>query len=96
MKINFTGRNIEITNAIQQLITDKFDRIKEHYNHSITKTEVILSVEKLVNAAEINIHIAGEEINAHAQSDDMYKAIDMMIRKLDRQLMKHKEKMSDH
>jgi putative sigma-54 modulation protein len=56
---------------------------------------VILSVEKLRQKAESTIHITGGEIYAEAESEDLYAAIDMLTDKLDRQLIKQKEKISD-
>jgi putative sigma-54 modulation protein len=96
MKINFTGHDIEVSEALKNLIEKKFQRIERHFNHNITSANVILSVQKLQHKAEINLLIAGAEINAHAVNEDMYKAIDSMLARLNKQLMKHKEKMSDH
>jgi putative sigma-54 modulation protein len=96
MQINFTGHDIEITDALRNLIKKKFSRTEKHFNHNITSANVILSVQKLNNIAEMNIHIAGAEINARAEAADMYKSIDQMMNKLDRQINKHKERMTDH
>lgn len=96
MKITFTGHEIEVTSALQNLITKKYERIANHFNHPIISTNVILSSQKLNHTAEIIVNIKGSNINAKASCDDMYKAIDQMIEKLDRQLIKHKEKMSNH
>lgn len=96
MKINFTGHEIEITEALRSLITKKFDRIASHFNHPMTNANVILSAQKLNHVAEITVNIKGLQINAKASSDDMYKAIDQMIQKLDKQLIKHKEKITSH
>jgi len=96
MQINYSGHDVEVTDALKNLIEKKFERIKRHFNHPITRVDVILSVQKLEQKAEINLHISGYEINAHAQDEDMYKAIDQMMLKLDTQLKKHKEKMTSH
>lgn len=96
MKLTFTGHDIEVTSALQNLITKKYDRIAKHFNHPITSTNVILNTQKLNHTAEIIVGIKGMQITAKATCDDMYKAIDQMIEKLDRQLIKHKEKMIHH
>ena len=96
MKINFTGHEIEVTSALQNLITKKYERIASHFNHPITGADVILSTQKLNHTAEITVNIKGMRINAKSTCEDMYKAIDQMIEKLDRQLIKHKEKMTNH
>lgn len=96
MKINFTGHDMEITPALRQLVEKKFQRIERHFNHNIINANVILSVQKLNNIAEITILVKGAEINAKAEDEDMYKAIDKMINKLNRQIMKLKDKMVGH
>jgi len=96
MNINFTGHDVEITPALRQLIEKKFERIERHFNHNIINANVILSVQKLNHTAEITILVKGAEINAKAEDEDMYKAIDQMVQKLNRQVMKLKEKMTDH
>jgi putative sigma-54 modulation protein len=94
--IHFTGHSIEITPALQSLIEKKFQRIERHFNHPITNVSIILSVQKLLHTAEVTLHVKLAEINAKATEGDMYKAIDLMLQKLDRQLIKHKQKMTDH
>ena len=96
MQLHFTGHDIEVSDALRQLIESKFKKITRHFNHTISRADVILGVQKLVNSAEITVHITGAQIHAHAKENDMYKAIDQMIAKLDKQLIKYKEKMSDH
>ena len=73
----------------------KIERLQRH-SEQITKTEVTLVVEKLIQKAEATIHVAGADIFANAASEDMYAAIDLLADKLDRQLIKHKEKSRDH
>lgn len=96
MKISFTGQGIEVTAALENLITKKYDRVATHFNHPILGVNVILTTQKLNHTAEITVNIKGMQINAKATCEDMYKAIDQMIHKLDKQLIKHKEKMTNH
>lgn len=90
--MNYAGHNIEVTDALKNLISKKFERVEAHFNQPITKIDVILSVEKLVNKAEMNIHVAKKTFNAHSQCDDMYKSIDQMMDKLEKQVIKFKQK----
>ena len=57
--------------------------------------QIILEVEKLKQKIEATLHIAGGEVVANAEHEDMYAAIDLLADKLDRQLIKHKEKHLD-
>ena len=76
-------------------MSDKFDKLQRHIDH-ITKIEVTLIVEKQLHKAEANLHVSGADLFASAESDDMYAAIDALADKLDRQIIKHKEKHRGH
>lgn len=91
MQLNISGHHLEITDAIKDYVTSKIDRLERH-NDRITSTQVILSVEKLIQKAEATVHVAGGEFFAEAEQNDLYAAIDALVDKLDRQIIKHKEK----
>lgn len=95
MQLNVSGHHVEVTTALRDYVENKFERLQRHFDQ-ITNTEVTLIVEKLVQKAEATIHVAGADIFAAAESDDMYAAIDALVDKLDRQLIKHKEKARGH
>lgn len=94
MQIKLTGHHIEITRALRDYVNDKLERIERHFEN-VTSVHVILSVEKLRQKAEATIHVAGNDIFADAVDGDMYAAIDALIDKIDRQIKKHKEKLTD-
>jgi putative sigma-54 modulation protein len=71
------------------------ERLERHFDH-VTDNHVVLSVEKLRHKAEATMHISGGTIFADAVEENMYAAIDALVDKLDRQLKKHKEKITDH
>jgi len=87
-------RHVEITQALHDYVHDKLERIERHFDN-VTSAQVILSVEKLNQKAEATIHVAGNEIYADAVDEDMYAALDALIDKIDRQIKKHKEKLTD-
>lgn len=95
MQITISGHHLEVTDAIKNYVESKLDRLSNHHDR-ITSTHVILTVEKLIQKAEATIHVSGKDLFADASSDDLYAAIDMLTDKLDRQLIKHKEKMRSH
>lgn len=95
MQINFTGHGLEITPALRTFTQEKFNKLERHFD-KITAVNVIFDVEKLRQIAEATILVAKGEIHASAESEDMYTAVDELIDKLDRQLLKHKEKIKDH
>ncbi len=95
MQINLTARHLDITDAIRNYVQSKFERLERHFDH-MTNVHVILSVEKLSQKAEASFHVSGHDVYADSEHEDMYAAIDGLIDKLDRQVLKHKEKMKNH
>jgi putative sigma-54 modulation protein len=91
MQLTISGHHLEITTAIREYITQKFSKLERHFEQ-ITSTSVILTVDKLTHNAEATIHVSGGELFANSQHEDMYAAIDALTDKLDRQLIKYKEK----
>ena len=94
MQITVSGHHVDITDSLRNYVVTRLDRLERHFD-KITHINVILTVEKLRQKAESTVHIAGGEIYAEAESDDMYAAIDQLTDKLDRQLIKQKEKSND-
>lgn len=95
MNLNISGRHLEITAAIHDHITNKFTKITTHFDNVID-VKFILSVEKLNHIAEATIHLYGTNIYAKCIETDMYHAIELLIDKLDRQVIRYKEKNRDH
>jgi putative sigma-54 modulation protein len=95
MNLNITGHHIEVTPAIREYVTGKLDRVLRHFDQ-VTSSHVILSVEKLQQKAEVTLHVKGKDIFADAIDNDLYAAIDLVADKLDRQVVKYKEKVSSH
>ena len=91
MQINISGHHLDITDALRQYVNEKFNRLERHFDN-ITSIQVILSPEPNSHKAESTIRISGGELFATAEAGDMYAAIDMLTDKLDRQILKHKEK----
>ena len=95
MKIDITGRHIEITDALQLHIENKFARLKK-YSENITNVHFILTVEKKRMKAEVIVNVNHGNLFAVDEQEDMYMAIDKLTDKLDSQLKKYKEKLTDH
>jgi putative sigma-54 modulation protein len=95
MNLNLTGNHLPITNAIREYIVVKLGRVTRHFDHVID-VNVVLSVDKLRQKIEANLHTRGKDIHVEAIDPDMYAAIDALADKLDRQVLKYKEKQSVH
>ena len=94
MNITITGHHLDVTPAIRGYVEEKMGRITRHFDQVIDVT-VILAVEKLKHKAEVNLHARGKDIYVESIDEDMYAAIDALADKLDRQVLKHKEKSGD-
>jgi putative sigma-54 modulation protein len=95
MNLNIAGHHVEVTPAIRDYVTSKLDRVIRHFDN-VTSAHVILSVDKLIQKAEITLHVKGKDIYADSIEPDLYAAIDALIDKLDRQVVRHKERISEH
>lgn len=95
MQISITGHHVDVTEALKNYVMDKMQRIERHFDR-IVDVHVVLAVEKLVQKAEATVQVNGASLFAREESEDLYAAIDGMVDKLDRQVIKHKEKVQEH
>ena len=95
MQINVTGQHLGLTYSLRDYVTSKLGKLERHFD-KVTNVHAILSVEKLRQKAEATVHINGADLFANAENENMYAAIDALTDKLDRQIIKNKEKRSDH
>lgn len=95
MQLNLTGHHLDLTPALRTYVDAKLGKLERHFDH-VTDVHVILTVEKLRHKAEATVHVSGNDLFADAVDNDMYAAIDALTDKLDRQVLKYKEKLTDH
>ena len=95
MQVSVTGHHVEVTDSLRNHVEEKIAKLKRHFDN-VTDVHVILTVEKLEQKAEATVQISGAKLFADDVQEDMYQAIDNMIDKLDRQIIKHKEKKGSH
>jgi putative sigma-54 modulation protein len=95
MQLNLTGHHVEITPSMREYVESKLGRLERHFDH-VTVVHCILTVDKLQHRSEATVNLAGGQLFAEAIQENMYAAIDAMVDKLDRQVRKHKEKLTDH
>ena len=91
MNLHLTGHQLPITPAIREYAASKLARISHHFD-AVMDVNVIMSVEKLEQKIEATVHVRGKDIFCESTADDMYAAIDGLVDKLDRNILKHKEK----
>ena len=95
MQLNISGHHVDLTPPLRDYVANKLDKLTRHFDN-ITNAQVTLTVDKHQQKAEANIHVGGATLFANSVNEDMYAAIDLLSDKLDRQLLKHKEKIRAH
>ncbi len=95
MQVSITGHHVEVTEALKAYVEEKIGKVKRHFDN-VVDVHVILTVEKLQQKAEATVQLSGAKLYADDTQEDMYAAIDFMVDKLDRQIVKHKEKLQNH
>ena len=95
MNLQVCGHHLEITPALRDYVTSKLERITRHFGNVID-VNVILSVDKLNQKAEVTVHLAGKDVYVESVDEDLYAAVDGLVDKLERQVQKYKQKLQDH
>ena len=100
MNLTISGHHLEVTPALRNYVTEKLDRIARHFDQ-LVDVKVLLTVENqkekdLRQRAECNIHVKGSDLFAHSASADLYAAVDDLVDKLDRQVVRHKDRIQSH
>jgi putative sigma-54 modulation protein len=100
MNLTISGHHLEVTPALREYVLTKLDRVTRHFDQVVDVT-VLLTVEKNKEKesrqrAEVTLHTKGKDIFVEAANEDLYAAIDQLMDKLDRQVVRHKDKLQDH
>lgn len=100
MNLTISGHHLEVTPALRGYVTQKLDRIMRHFDQ-VVDVRVLLSIENQKEKqgrqrAECNIHVKGNDLFAECASEDLYAAVDELVDKLDRQVVRHKDRLQDH
>lgn len=95
MNLTVSGHHISVTPAMRDYVQGKLTKITRHFDHVID-VNVILSVEKLLQRAEVTVHVRGKDIHVQSDDADMYAAVDSLVDKLDRSILKYKDALQSH
>ena len=95
MNLTVSGHHVAVTPTMREYVQSKISRVTRHFDHVID-VNVILSVEKNRQKAEVTLHVSGRDLFAESDDNDLYAAIDLLVDKLDRQVLKHKDKVQAH
>src|SRR5258706_11411994 len=92
MNLNVSGHHVDVTPAIRTYVRSKLERVTRHFDHVID-AHVILTVEKLRQKAEVTLRVPGKDLYCESEEEDLYAAIDLLADKLDRQVLRYKNKL---
>jgi putative sigma-54 modulation protein len=92
MKLAIHGHHIEVTAALRTYVEEKLEKVRRHFDQMI-EADVQLSVEKLQQKAEVTIRVSGSDLHAESIDGDLYAAIDALMDKMDRQVIKHRDRL---
>ncbi len=100
MNLTISGHHLEVTPALREYVLTKLERVKRHFDQ-VVDVNVLLTVDNQKEKekrqkAEITLHVKGKDIFVEQTHEDLYAAIDQLMDKLDRQVMRHKDKLQDH
>jgi len=95
MQINITGHHVDVSPALRAYVTEKMQKLTRHFDQ-VNSINVILNVEKLQQHAEATVNAGGRTIFATETAKDMYASIDGLIDKLDRQVRRYKDRITNH
>jgi putative sigma-54 modulation protein len=95
MNLTVSGHHVAVTPALRTYLHAKLDRVTRHFDHVID-VNVILTVEKLRQKAEVTVHVRGQELFVESGDDDLYAAIDSLADKLDRKVLRYKDRLKAH
>lgn len=100
MNLTISGHHLDVTPALRSYVASKIDRIARHFDQ-VVDIKVLLSVEKQKEKekrqrAECTIRVKGNDLFAESAHQDLYAAVDDLVDKLDRQVVRHKNRLQDH
>ena len=100
MNLTISGHHLEVSPALREYVLTKLERVTRHFDQ-VVDVSVLLTVEKLKEKerrqkAEVTLHVKGRDIFVEQSNEDLYAAIDQLMDKLDRQVVRHKDRTQDH
>lgn len=95
MQLSVKTRNLEITEALRSYAEEKLRRLSK-YLENIVAVTAVLSVEKHRHLAEVTMRVRDLTIRAEESTDDLYSSIDLVVEKLERQILRYKERIVAH
>ncbi|GAB6169244.1 ribosome-associated translation inhibitor RaiA [Clostridium carnis] len=93
MKVSVMAKNIALTPALKEMVEKKISKMDRYFSPDVT-AKATLSVQKNRQTVEVTIPFNGVILRAEESTEDMYKSIDLVALKLERQIRKQRTKLS--
>lgn len=93
MKVTVVAKNIELTNALKEIVEKKIRKLEKYFEGDVS-AKATLSVQKSRHTIEVTIPFNGVILRGEESTDDMYKSLDLVGDKLERQIRKQKTRLS--
>jgi putative sigma-54 modulation protein len=100
MNLTISGHHLEVTPALREYVLTKLERVTRHFDQ-VVDVNVLLTIEKQKEKerrqkCEVTLHVKGRDIFVEQAHEDLYAAIDQLMDKLDRQVVRHKDRTQEH
>ena len=100
MNLTISGHHLDVTPALREYVLTKLERVTRHFDQ-VVDVNVLLAIDKSKEKdrrqrAEVTLHVKGRDIFCEQSHEDLYAAIDQLMDKLDRQVVRHKDRTQEH
>ena len=94
MKLNITARNFDLSDALQEYVTKKIEKIKR-FDHYVIDSNMIIEKDKGTSIIELTLSVKHSSVTSRVKNPDIYLGINDVIRKVERQLEKYEAKFRE-
>jgi len=96
MKLEIISKNYRMSDRLETILKNKINRLDKYFPNGETPVKVVLNGDEKRCKMEVSILYHGSQIRSEIGGDTMYYIIDDILPKLERQIVKHRTKLSEH
>ena len=93
MELTVRGKNLEITDALRPYVEKHTGKVQRYFDKPV-KLNVLLRISNMTKTCEVTAFVDGTILRGVEKSDDMYKSIDLVFDKIERQIHKYKTRLA--
>jgi len=95
MRVAFTARHYKPSKRLKEYAEDEVTKLEKVFD-GIINCDIVLDYQKDIQIAEINVVVHGQKLTVVEKTEDIYKSIDLAVGKMERQLIRYKEKKQQY